>query len=252
MLKFNELRYKIKEDSLKRALFEMAISPESFYNLRANFARSLMAMNISFWILGIGDRHTSNVLIDRSTGKLAGVDFGIAFGAGTRDQGIPELVPFRLTPQFVSVMEPMRTSGLMRKCLVYTLLCLRSSSKLLKSCLEVFVREPTLDWLEAARHRFNRDEDKVVLRWDPQTRINIAVRKLNGANPKYLIADELRLSQVAGNAAFLEGYLKLLQVQKPELPEGNLTAVQQVECLLEAAMSGSILGIAYVGWFPWF
>ncbi|XP_055605401.1 DNA-dependent protein kinase catalytic subunit-like [Uranotaenia lowii] len=251
-LKFNALRYKIKEDSLKRALFDMSVSPESFYNLRGNFAKSLMAMNVCCWALGIGDRHTSNLLIDRSNGKLAGVDFGIVFGAGTRDQAIPELVPFRLTPQFVNVMEPMRTSGLMHKCLVYSLTCLRDSRKLLKSCLEVFVREPTMDWLEVARYRFNQDNSKAALSWDPQTRIKIAIRKLNGANPKVLIAEELRLGQVARNAEFMNGYLKLLQVDQPPMPEGNLSVEQQSKCLLEAATSGSALGIAYSGWFPWF
>ncbi|XP_058447904.1 DNA-dependent protein kinase catalytic subunit-like isoform X2 [Malaya genurostris] len=252
MQKFNELCYKIKPDVLKRALFEMTVSPESFYNLRGNFAKSLMAMNISCWILGIGDRHTSNLLIDRSNGKLAGVDFGLAFGAGTRDQAIPEMVPFRLTPQFVSVMEPMRTSGLMHKCLVYTLACLRNQKKILKSCLEVFVRDPTLDWLESSRRRFNLDDSKGFLSWDPQTRINIAIQKLNGSNPKILIAEEIRLGQAAHNPEFLDGYLKLLQIDKPALPNGNLTVEQQVQCLLEAATSRSILGIAYSGWFPWF
>ncbi|EAT40123.1 AAEL008123-PA [Aedes aegypti] len=251
-LKFNELRYKIKEDTFKRALFEMAVSAESFYSLRGNFAKSLMAMNVSCWILGIGDRHTSNVLIDRSNGKLAGVDFGIAFGAGTRDQGIPEMVPFRLTPQFVNVMEPMRTSGMMSKCMVYTLRCLRDSRKLLRSCLQVFVREPTVDWLEAAQRRFVQEENKPELRWDPQARINMAVRKLNGANPKVLIAEELRLGQVGCNREILEGYLKLLQVSDPLLESGNLTVEQQVQCLLKTATSGAVLGITYAGWFPWF
>ncbi|KAL1403306.1 hypothetical protein pipiens_019428, partial [Culex pipiens pipiens] len=238
--KFNELRHKIKEDVLKRALFEMAVSPESFFNLRANFARSLMAMNVACWILGIGDRHMENVLIDRSNGRVAGVDFGIAFGAATRDRQNPEMVPFRLTPQFVSVMEPMRTAGLMRKSSVYTLACLRRSWKLLKSSLEVFVREPTLDWLEAARYRFQQDENKAAFAWDPQTRINIAIRKLNGANPKVLVAEELRLGQVAQNPEYLAGYLKLLQVSVPNLAEGNLSVEQQVECLLQMATSNDM------------
>ncbi|XP_065079037.1 DNA-dependent protein kinase catalytic subunit-like isoform X2 [Ochlerotatus camptorhynchus] len=251
-LKFNELRYKIKEDTFKRALFEMAVSAESFYSLRANFAKSLMAMNASCWILGIGDRHTSNVVIDRSNGKVAGIDFGIAFGAGIRDQAIPEMVPFRLTPQFVNVMEPMRTSGLMHKCMVYTIACLRESRKLLRSRLEVFVREPTLDWLEAAQRRIVREENKPTLTWDPQTRINIAIRKLNGANPKVLIAEDLRLGQVGGNQETFNGYLKMLRLDDPRLESGNLTVEQQVQCLLKTATSGSILGITYAGWFPWF
>lgn len=36
------------------------------------------------YILGIGDRHLSNFMIDLSTGGVVGIDFGHAFGTATQ------------------------------------------------------------------------------------------------------------------------------------------------------------------------
>lgn len=84
---------------------------------------------------------------------LTGIDFNLAFGAGTRDSNIPELIPFRLSPHFVNVMNPLGTTGLITKTMVHTLRTFRSSKKLLTSYMESFVKEPTIDWLYSARAR---------------------------------------------------------------------------------------------------
>ena len=47
-------------------------------------------------MLGLGDRHASNILIDNSSAELVHIDLGIAFGAG-KLLPTPERVPFRLT-----------------------------------------------------------------------------------------------------------------------------------------------------------
>lgn len=111
----------------------------------------MAAMSIAHWILGIGDRHLSNVLLNIKTGRLVGIDFGLSFGAATRDQAIPELVPFRLTPQFVNVMSPLGVTGLISKCMNHSLRCFKSSKKLLMACMDVFIKEPSIDWLISAR-----------------------------------------------------------------------------------------------------
>lgn len=41
-------------------------------------------MCIAQYILGIGDRHLSNTLIDKKTGGVVGIDFGHAFGTATQ------------------------------------------------------------------------------------------------------------------------------------------------------------------------
>uniref|UniRef100_A0A182XXN1 non-specific serine/threonine protein kinase n=1 Tax=Anopheles stephensi TaxID=30069 RepID=A0A182XXN1_ANOST len=260
--KYVELSQTLRACTLKRALYDMAASPESFYRLRMNFAKSLATMNMTCWALGIGDRHLSNVVLERATGMLVGVDFGIAFSAGTRDLPIPELVPFRLTPQFVGVMEPMRLAGLLQKCHLHTLQCLRDSRLLLRACLEVFVREPTVDWLRAARLRAadNADSPRAshgARAWNPQVRVNTVLRKLGGANPKQLLAEELRFGLIAQQREFLVGYLALVDASAAVSTEkvgreAVLSTAQQTEMLLEMAVDGKLLGITYGGWYPWF
>lgn len=63
----------------------------------------------------------SNILFDKKNGYLIGIDFGVAFGNATRNLPIPELIPFRLTPHFVNVLEPMGVSGLIKKNMTHTL-----------------------------------------------------------------------------------------------------------------------------------
>ena len=64
----------------------------------------------------------------------------------------PELMPFRLTPQFTNLLLPhkeeggVRSSGELRSCMVYTLRALRNSRQLLLNLMDVFVKEPSLDW----------------------------------------------------------------------------------------------------------
>ena len=41
-------------------------------------------MCVIHYILGIGDRHLSNTLLDTTTGGVVGIDFGHAFGSATQ------------------------------------------------------------------------------------------------------------------------------------------------------------------------
>lgn len=59
--------------------FEAQRSAAGWFELRLNYQRSLATMSIVGWMLGIGDRHTSNMLLDLKTGELVGIDFGVAF-----------------------------------------------------------------------------------------------------------------------------------------------------------------------------
>lgn len=70
--------------SLRRAFVKMSTSPEAFLSLRSHFASSHALMCISHWILGIGDRHLSNFMINKETGGMVGIDFGHAFGSATQ------------------------------------------------------------------------------------------------------------------------------------------------------------------------
>jgi serine-protein kinase ATM len=53
--------------------------PMSWFAMRLNYTRSVATTSIVGHILGLGDRHTLNILLDSSTGEVVHIDLGIAF-----------------------------------------------------------------------------------------------------------------------------------------------------------------------------
>jgi len=53
--------------------------PMSWFAMRLSYVRSAAVTSMVGWILGIGDRHCSNIMIDQITGELVHIDFGIVF-----------------------------------------------------------------------------------------------------------------------------------------------------------------------------
>lgn len=58
------------------------------------------------YLLGLGDRHPSNLMLDRYSGKLLHIDFGDCFEASMHREKFPEKVPFRLTRMMVKGARP--------------------------------------------------------------------------------------------------------------------------------------------------
>ena len=48
------------------------------------------------YVLGLGDRHLDNILVDFQRGEVVHIDYNICFEKGERLR-VPERVPFRLT-----------------------------------------------------------------------------------------------------------------------------------------------------------
>lgn len=58
---------------------ELHKAPTSWFAMRLNYARSVATTSIVGHILGLGDRHTSNILMDNGSGEVVHIDLGIAF-----------------------------------------------------------------------------------------------------------------------------------------------------------------------------
>ncbi|KAF7967952.1 hypothetical protein HWV62_32455 [Athelia sp. TMB] len=124
---------------------EKTKSPMLWYTMRLNYIRSVATTSIVGHVLGLGDRHTSNILIDSASGAVVHIDLGIAF-----DQGkllpVPERVPFRMTRDMVDGMGISGTQGVFQRCAEETLRVLRDRSGVMMTVLEVFKYDPLHSW----------------------------------------------------------------------------------------------------------
>lgn len=67
-----------------QAFFKLSSSPEAFLTLRSHFVRTHATLSVCHYVLGIGDRHLSNFMVDLESGGAVGIDFGHAFGTATQ------------------------------------------------------------------------------------------------------------------------------------------------------------------------
>lgn len=119
--------------------------PLAWFEMRLRYARSVATTSIIGHILGLGDRHVSNILLDNVSGEVVHIDLGIAFDQG-KLLNIPEIVPFRLTPDIVDGFGISGTEGVFRRCAEETLRVLRDGSAVIKTVLEVFKHDPLHSW----------------------------------------------------------------------------------------------------------
>ena len=77
------------------------------------FSRSVATNSIVGHVLGMGDRHTTNMLIDNSTGELVHIDLGVAFEL-RKILPTPETNPFRLTREIINGFGPAGVEGVFR------------------------------------------------------------------------------------------------------------------------------------------
>eukprot|EP00941_MAST-03F_sp_MAST-3F-sp1_P002172 g2172.t1 len=140
----------VPNDFLRQWLIELTDSPEGFLSVRNNFSKTFASFSIASYILGIGDRHLGNFLLDKTDGGCIGIDFGYSFGQGCT-LPVPELIPFRLTPQFQSVLRPLDSTNILRQNMQIVLQALQEKRMDLLDIMEVFIQEPLLDWTAQAQ-----------------------------------------------------------------------------------------------------
>jgi len=113
---------------------------------RSTYTRSLAVTSMVGYILGLGDRHPSNLLLHRVTGKVVHIDFGDCFEVAMHRDKFPEKVPFRLTRMLTQAMEVSGIQGSYRNTCEITMRVLRDNKDSLMAVLEAFVYDPLINW----------------------------------------------------------------------------------------------------------
>ncbi|KID73239.1 Serine/threonine-protein kinase tel-1, partial [Metarhizium brunneum ARSEF 3297] len=141
---------------------EYFVDPDEWFVRRLAYTRSTAAISMLGHVLGLGDRHGHNILLDSRTGEAVHIDLGVAFEAG-RILPVPELVPFRLTRDIVDGMGITKTEGVFRRCCEFTLDALREEQYSIMTILDVLRYDPLYTWsispLRLAKLQKARDEE---------------------------------------------------------------------------------------------
>ncbi|OHS95830.1 PIKK family atypical protein kinase [Tritrichomonas foetus] len=143
-----ELFRKVAEKSHQRRLdlrdvmWLNAKDAESWVNHILNFTKTSAQMSIVGYIIGLGDRHPGNIMIQRITGNVVHIDFGDCFEVTKERAQLAETIPFRLTRNMIATLGPCSIEGSFRKTCEETVRVIRERREAVMSILEIFIREP--------------------------------------------------------------------------------------------------------------
>ncbi|KAK9943183.1 hypothetical protein M0R45_008801 [Rubus argutus] len=124
---------------------ERFLQPADWFEKRLAYTRSVAASSMVGYIVGLGDRHAMNILIDQTTAEVVHIDLGVAFEQGLMLK-TPERVPFRLTRDIIDGMGVTGVEGVFRRCCEETLSVMRTNKEALLTIVEVFIHDPLYKW----------------------------------------------------------------------------------------------------------
>ncbi|GAA6007639.1 hypothetical protein JCM11491_003906 [Sporobolomyces phaffii] len=193
--------------------------PSAWHRARLAYSRTAAVISMVGFVLGLGDRHCENILLDGTTGDTVHVDFNCLFDKG-RTFEVAEKVPFRLTANIIDGMGVTGVEGVYRRSAEIALRILRANKDSLRSVLETFLHDPLVEWI-SRKSSTSADQTKV--------------KALESLEP---ISNKLRGLQVTSDPK--------------SLGAKEVTVEEQVERLIREARDPSNLGSMYVGWCAWY
>lgn len=195
---------------LYRVLWLKSQNSEHWLERRATYTRSLAVNSMVGHIMGLGDRHPSNILLERSTGKVVHIDFGDCFEIAMRREKFPEKVPFRLTRMLTHAMEVSGIQGSFKFTCEITMRVLRENKESLMAVLEAFVYDPLINW----RFVVDRREGKYF-------HIYISLKNLIVLNAHIELADtSARAEHLARVAGYPQGPSRKVKADENEIFNG--------------------------------
>ncbi|KAJ2713778.1 hypothetical protein H4R19_002079 [Coemansia spiralis] len=219
--------------------YEHCHSAQSWLERREAYTRSAAVASIAGWVLGVGDRHLHNILVDQSTAEVVHIDLGIAFDLG-KLLPIPELVPFRLTREMIDGMGILGLDGTFRHTCHATLQALRDNARVVITILNVLKVDPLYMWslIPLRQDKINRNVQEYVS--DPSD--SAAADGLGG----YL--DE-ETDVAAAQEENKEAGRSIQHVGQRLAP--GISVEGQVSELIQQATDPALLSRMFEGWSAW-
>ncbi|CUM52324.1 Serine/threonine-protein kinase TEL1 [Debaryomyces fabryi] len=207
---------------LRYFFFDNYVTPDTWFDCRTSYTRGIATTSVVGHILGLGDRHCNNILLDKSSGEPIHIDLGVAFDQGKR-LPIPETVPFRLTRDIVDGFGITGVNGVFNKSCEHTYRVLRQNKEHILAILD-------------------------VLRWDPLYSWSLSpIRRKKLQNE----GDRTEMGHLNPQEDGSEGGRAVLMVSD-KLTAGGLSVEAIVRELIQEATSPHNLALIYCGWCPFY
>lgn len=233
---------------LYKVLWLKSRSSESWLERRTTYTRSLAVMSMVGYILGLGDRHPSNLMLDRNTGKVIHIDFGDCFEAAILREKFPEKVPFRLTRMLTYAMEVSGIEGSFRITCENVMRVLRANNESLMAILEAFAFDPLIHW------GFDLPTQAILERSNIQIPLTNASELLK---KDVITVEEAAKIEVEQKNEIRNARAVLVLRRITDKLTGNdfrrfheLNVPEQVDKLIQQATSVENLCQHYIGWCP--
>uniref|UniRef100_A0A672YB26 non-specific serine/threonine protein kinase n=1 Tax=Sphaeramia orbicularis TaxID=375764 RepID=A0A672YB26_9TELE len=220
---------------------ERFLDPAVWMEKRLAYTRSVATSSIVGYIVGLGDRHIQNILIDEQTAELVHIDLGVAFEQG-KILPTPETVPFRLSRDIVDGMGITGVEGVFRRCCEKTMEVMRNSQEALLTIVEVLLYDPLFDWTMNPLKAF-------YLQHDEQQELNATLSSTMGGDD---LDNHRKTSDSQSFNKVAERVLLRLQEKLKGVEEGTVLSVGgQVNLLIQQAMDPKNLSRLFPGWQAW-
>jgi FKBP12-rapamycin complex-associated protein len=133
-----------EEDStiLRDMMWVSSPNSATWLKYQKNFATSAGVSSISGYLIGLGDRHLENLLLEQRTGLVVHIDFGFALEGARQRKQFPETVPFRLTRLMINAMGPSGYHGVFRQACIDTIDSVRQNQEAYLITFDIFSRAP--------------------------------------------------------------------------------------------------------------
>lgn len=249
-------------DDLAKLLWLKSPSSEVWFDRRTNYTRSLAVMSMVGYILGLGDRHPSNLMLDRLSGKILHIDFGDCFEVAMTREKFPEKIPFRLTRMLINAMEVTGIDGTYRRTCESVMSVLHRNKDSLMAVLEAFVYDPLLNWrlmdntaLKANRSKAQNDVGSISAsssqEQDILESLSIPLSKKGvSSSVSEARAESSQPEAVNKKALAIITRVREKLTGRDFLHEETLTVQKQVDLLIQQSTSNENLCQSYIGWCP--
>ncbi|XP_030025999.2 serine/threonine-protein kinase mTOR [Manduca sexta] len=234
-------------NDLARLLWLKSPTAEVWFERRTNYTRSLAVMSMVGYILGLGDRHPSNIMLHRVTGKVLHIDFGDCFEVTQTREKFPEKIPFRLTRMLINAMEATGIEGTYRFICESVMHVLHKHRDSVMAVLEAFVYDPLLNWRLVDNEHHSLTESSFSS--DIDSSYTLLSRSRNHLHYESLeMPPEANLNKRA--IAILNRIRDKLTGRDFPYVESVVSVPKQVDLLIKQATSNENLCQCYIGWCP--